>query len=91
MTMTKKQKDWQQLHEFISWEYYDAMSTVDLAQLCHRLRDQIDSVTQQMDRAEIIVGRSRRARATVNARALLSRLQEILQQTSKVPTHTHQL
>lgn len=89
--MPKTQKDWEQLPQFISWEYYDAMSTDALARLCSAMGSQIEAITQQMDRAEIIVGRSQRAKAICSARSLHARLQDILQQRSKAPTHTHKL
>lgn len=91
MTMTKKQKDWQQLHEFISWEYYESLDRAELECLCQDLKIRTDSIWAQMDQTEIIYHRTQRFRAVANAQHLLRRLQEILQQTSKAPTHTHQL
>ncbi len=76
--MTKTIKDWESLPQFISWEHYDAMSTAALAELCHSMRDQIAAITDQMDRAEIIVGRSKRAKALCSARSLHSRLSDLL-------------
>lgn len=78
MTMTKKIRDWETLPQFISWEHYDAMSTGELAQLCDSMRDQIAAITSQMDRAELIVGRSARAKAMTQARSLHARLSDLL-------------
>lgn len=80
--MTKKTKDWETLPQFISWEHYEAMSTRELAQLCDSMGSQIEAIAQQMDRAELIVGRSKRAKALTQARSLHSRLCDILAQRS---------
>lgn len=89
--MPNTQRDWESLPQFISWEHYEAMSTGELAQLCDSMGSQIEAIQAQMPRAELIVGRSKRAKALCSARSLHSRLREILQQVSETPTHTHQL
>ena len=91
MSMTKKLKDWQQLPEFISWEYYEALSRAELEALCLDLETRTQAIWAQMDQTEIIYHRTQRFRAVANAQHLLRRLREILQQVSEAPTHTHQL
>lgn len=89
--MPNTQRDWESLPQFISWEHYEAMTPNALAELCSEMGRQIEAIQAQMPRAELIVGRSQRAKALVRARSLHSRLREILQQVSETPTHTHQL
>lgn len=89
--MPKTQKDWQQLPQFISWEHYESLAPAELEALCQDLETRTQAIWAQMDQQEIIYHRTQRFRAVTNAQHLLRRLQEILQQTSKAPTHTHQL
>lgn len=89
--MTSKQQDWQQLPQFISWEYYQSLSREELEALCEDLKSRTDSIRAQMDQKELIYHRTRRYRAVSLAQHLLQRLQEILQQAPEATTHTHKL
>lgn len=62
MTMTKKQKDWETLPLFTDWADYERLTPEALEALLQSWDQQIQAVRSQMSHAEIIMGRSGRAK-----------------------------
>lgn len=60
--MTKKIRDWETLPLFTDWADYEAMTPEALEALLQSWDQQIQAVRSQMSHAEIIVGRSGRAK-----------------------------
>ena len=78
MTMTKKQKDWETLPLFTDWADYERLDTEALTAMLRAWDQQIESVRSAMSHAEIIVGRSKRAKHVSRSRAHCMLIQQRL-------------
>jgi len=76
--MTKKLKNWQTLPLFTDWADYERLNTAELTELVQAWEQQIQSVRSEMTHAEIIVGRSSRAKHVNRSRAHCQLIQQRL-------------
>lgn len=67
--MPRTQKDWESLPVFTDWADYERLNTEQLTELVRSWDQQIQSVRAEMSHAEIIVGRSKRAKRVSLSRA----------------------
>lgn len=76
--MTKKQKNWERLPLFTDWADYEKLNTAELTELVRSWDQDIQAVRAEMSHAEIIVGRSNRAKHVNRSRAHCMLIQQRL-------------